>query len=51
VRITIGTAEEMQRFQTAYEQVMATKTLSKVEPLPQRLTDAPFKPRMYRVAG
>jgi len=51
VRITIGTAEEMRRFQTAYEQVMATKTLSKVEPLPQRLTDAPFKPQMYRVVG
>ena len=51
VRITIGTAEEMRRFQTAYEQVMAMKTLSKVEPLPGRLTDAPFKTRRYRKLG
>ena len=51
VRITIGTAEEMRRFQTAYEQVMATKSLSKVEPLPQRPSDAPFKPPKYRVQG
>jgi histidinol-phosphate/aromatic aminotransferase/cobyric acid decarboxylase-like protein len=51
VRITIGTAEEMRRFQSAYEQVMSTKTLSRVEPLPQRPMAAPFKPRQYRVLG
>ncbi len=51
VRITIGTAEEMQRFQAAYEQVMATKTLSRVEPLPQRAMAAPFQQAKYRVLG
>jgi histidinol-phosphate aminotransferase len=44
VRITVGTHDEMQKFQTAYKEVMSTDTAGlKLPELPPHIRDNPFK--------